>query len=243
MGGLELQGSEVGGTTNTLDDSAVFVEDPISEEPLFQTPGAMISPTLNDMPPREGLYSTPLSWSRPTPGSRQSTSYNGIITPQQEAKLRDIAMPSRAEARSPPSPSSVSSPEPYTDNWRKRKSRVEDDEDEEEAHSSPLSSSKRQPLIKKTAHNMIEKRYRTNLNDKIAALRDSVPALRVMRKRNSRGEEIEEDLQGLTPAHKLNKVRIFSFSPWCDYADDDARQLSSPRQPSTSRTSKRETGT
>jgi hypothetical protein len=26
---------------------------------------------------------------------------------------------------------------------------------------------------KKTAHNMIEKRYRTNLNDKIAALRDS----------------------------------------------------------------------
>jgi hypothetical protein len=31
---------------------------------------------------------------------------------------------------------------------------------------------------KKTAHNMIEKRYRTNLNDKIAALRDSVPGLR-----------------------------------------------------------------
>ncbi|RKF63937.1 hypothetical protein OnM2_022078 [Erysiphe neolycopersici] len=32
---------------------------------------------------------------------------------------------------------------------------------------------------KKTAHNMIEKRYRTNLNDKIAALRDAVPSLRV----------------------------------------------------------------
>ena len=55
-------------------------------------------------------------------------------------------------------------------------------------------------------NNMIEKRYRTNLNDKIAALRDSVPSLRVISKKNSRGEEIQEDLQGLTPAHKLNKV-------------------------------------
>lgn len=33
---------------------------------------------------------------------------------------------------------------------------------------------------KKTTHNMIEKRYRTNLNDKLAALRDTVPSLRVM---------------------------------------------------------------
>lgn len=69
---------------------------------------------------------------------------------------------------------------------------------------------------KKTAHNMIEKRYRTNLNDKIAALRDSVPALRVMVHRLERqgsdeaDEEIEEDLGGLAPAHKLNKATILS---------------------------------
>lgn len=68
-------------------------------------------------------------------------------------------------------------------------------------------SDDRQNPMKKTAHNMIEKRYRTNLNDKIAALRDAVPSLRVTNK-NSRGEEVlQEDLQGLTPAHKLNKVR------------------------------------
>lgn len=70
---------------------------------------------------------------------------------------------------------------------------------------------------KKTAHNMIEKRYRTNLNDKIAALRDSVPALRVMVHRLERqgsdeaeDDYPEEDLGGLAPAHKLNKATILS---------------------------------
>ncbi|TVY91933.1 Sterol regulatory element-binding protein [Lachnellula willkommii] len=203
MGGLELQGG------GALDDSAVFVEDPIPEEPLFQTQGAMKASTLNDIPPREGLYSTPLSWSRPAPGSRQLSTHNGVLTPQQEAKLRDIAMPS--QARSPTSSSTASSPEPCTDNMRKRKNSADDEEDEDEDDDSPpADSGRRHPPIKKTAHNMIEKRYRTNLNDKITALRDSVPSLRVMSKRNSRGEEVEEDLQGLTPAHKLNKATVLS---------------------------------
>lgn len=90
---------------------------------------------------------------------------------------------------------------------------------------------------KKTAHNMIEKRYRTNLNDKIAALRDAVPSLRVairsdlglVQDRNGNNKLCEttenrddnysglpktgivdiesEDLQGLTVAPKLNKVQ------------------------------------
>jgi hypothetical protein len=100
----------------------------------------------------------------------------------------------------PASPSSTSSPEP--ENRRKRKSSVEEEDDEDD---SPPPNG-RHPPVKKTAHNMIEKRYRTNLNDKIAALRDSVPSLRVMSRKNSRHEDIQEDLQGLTPAHKLNKV-------------------------------------
>lgn len=111
----------------------------------------------------------------------------------------------------PGSPSSTSSPEASEQNHsRKRKSSVEDDDDaqdgeQDDEESSPPTNG-RHPPVKKTAHNMIEKRYRTNLNDKIAALRDSVPSLRVMSKKGSRGEDIQEDLQGLTPAHKLNKV-------------------------------------
>ena len=183
------------------DDSAVFGEDPMSEEPLFQTPGALISPPMTDLPNREGLYSTPLSWTRPVAGTRQAQQYSGTLTPQEESKLRSIAMPS-TQPQYPASPSSSpSSPDP-TGN-RKRKSSVEEEEEDDE---SPEPANGRCPPVKKTAHNMIEKRYRTNLNDKIAALRDSVPSLRVISKKNSRGEEIQEDLQGLTPAHKLNKV-------------------------------------
>ncbi|KAF8856148.1 hypothetical protein BDZ45DRAFT_745709 [Acephala macrosclerotiorum] len=204
MSGLELQGSGIGNVN--IEDSAVFGEDPITEEPLFQTPNQLITPPLAELP-REGLYSTPLSWTRPSTGRRttdieDSDAY--ALSPQEESKLRDIAMPSQQSQNNgnyPASPnSSASSPEPCEQNSRKRKSSVEDDEEED-------SAAPRGHPVKKTAHNMIEKRYRTNLNDKIAALRDSVPSLRVMSKKNSRGEEIQEDLQGLTPAHKLNKVR------------------------------------
>jgi len=200
MSNLELQSSGIGNIN--IEDSAVFGEDPINEEPLFQTPNALITPPLIDQP-REGLYSTPLSWTRPS-ASRRSESF--ALSPQEESKLRNIAMPTQAQQQQqyPASPnSSASSPEPC-ENSRKRKSSVEDDDEED----SPPPS--RGHPVKKTAHNMIEKRYRTNLNDKIATLRDSVPSLRVMSKKNSRGEDIQEDLQGLTPAHKLNKATVLS---------------------------------
>ncbi|KAM0277859.1 hypothetical protein ACHAQH_005491 [Verticillium albo-atrum] len=140
-----------------------------------------------------------------------------LLTPAQQEKLRSIAMPAHLQYNSPksePSPGSaaagaLSSPD-ATDQFgkplsRKRKSSAdaEDDDDELDEDNQP---------VKKTAHNMIEKRYRTNLNDKIAALRDSVPSLRIMSK-SARGEDTTEDreeLHGLTPAHKLNKATVLS---------------------------------
>ncbi|KAG7143816.1 Sterol regulatory element-binding protein 1 like [Verticillium longisporum] len=127
-------------------------------------------------------------------------------------------MPAHLQYNSPksePSPGSaaagaLSSPD-GTDQFgkplsRKRKSSADAEDDEDE-----LDEDGNQP-VKKTAHNMIEKRYRTNLNDKIAALRDSVPSLRIMSK-SARGEDTTEDreeLHGLTPAHKLNKATVLS---------------------------------
>ncbi|RKU49077.1 hypothetical protein DL546_004306 [Coniochaeta pulveracea] len=146
---------------------------------------------------------------------------NSLTLAQQE-KLKSIAMPAHLQYHSPKSESSPPSSAGGTDKRhgssptasdaksgsRKRKSSadvdVDDDDDDEDGDG--------QQPVKKTAHNMIEKRYRTNLNDKIAALRDSVPALRIMSK-SARGEDTTEDreeLQGLTPAHKLNKATVLS---------------------------------
>ncbi|KAH7175626.1 hypothetical protein EDB81DRAFT_751137 [Dactylonectria macrodidyma] len=143
------------------------------------------------------------------------------LTPALQEKLRNIAMPPHLQYQSPKSASSpdsatgeakmgvLSSPdlaEMSSKASRKRKSSADPEDDEEEEDEDG-----NQP-IKKTAHNMIEKRYRTNLNDKIAALRDSVPSLRIMSK-SARGEDTTEDreeLHGLTPAHKLNKATVLS---------------------------------
>jgi hypothetical protein len=187
-------------STNNRDDSVEFSREPLSEEPLFQSPESQNSP-------RQELYSTPLSWSQPQLGSEQAAAYGRpYLTPQQEARLRDIAMPTSRSRAAQKYPGSRLSDDLGADNLRKRKSSVEKNDEEDAPH--PSTSNGQHLPVKKTAHNMIEKRYRTNLNDKIAALRDSVPSLRVMTKKDSRGEDIQEDLQGLTPAHKLNKVFI-----------------------------------
>ena len=178
---------------------------------------------LQNTPPYDGgLYSTPLSWDPPKASYEPKqenlrpiyTSATSTLSLAQQEQLRSIAMPDILRYQKQHSPhsatssrtfksSSVASPD-HPDSSRKRKSSAsadDDDDDDDSTEGQP-------PPIKKTAHNMIEKRYRTNLNDKIAALRDSVPSLRAGRK-NTKGEsnnEEKEDLHGLTPAHKLNKV-------------------------------------
>ena len=191
-----------------------FGDDSLDNESLFQSPSSMFAD------PPQNLYSTPLAWSTPTVPitSRPYTR----LTLAEESQLRAIAMPSlvnvpntrQSKNTFARSPSAASSPERLSrlQNRRKRKNSMEEDDDEEMSDSEVVRNGK---PMKKTAHNMIEKRYRTNLNDKIALLRDSVPSLRVASKGKGNSAK-EEDLQGLTPAHKLNKViqivRVFKNS-------------------------------
>lgn len=201
-----------------LDDVVQFGSEGVNDtRPLFQ------SPQMNlDMPSRQ---------QQPSSVSAQAP-VTGLPTPPEPTQAnQQRRYPARAnlkrksssddDASSPSSPRSSCSPPPP-----QRRHTAPSTKEE-----SPSTTAATKPALgpKKTAHNMIEKRYRTNLNDKIAALRDSVPALRVMVHRlehadddvnNSAnimdeikaeaGLDMEDDLGGVTPAHKLNKATILS---------------------------------
>lgn len=89
---------------------------------------------------------------------------------------------------------------------RKRKTGSDDDAT---TVTGPVQPGKKMPA-KKRAHNVIEKRYRANLNEKIAELRDSVPSLRTSKNANGDSNEEEDDADGAQSGNKLNKASILS---------------------------------
>lgn len=89
-----------------------------------------------------------------------------------------------------------------------RKRKTSSDDDGSPVNGAVQPGGKKVP--KKRAHNVIEKRYRANLNDKIAELRDSVPSLRASSKPTNGTLLDDEDADGVTPASKLNKASILS---------------------------------
>ncbi|KAL7269031.1 Clr6 histone deacetylase associated PHD protein-2 Cph2 [Rhizina undulata] len=173
---------------------------------------------------------SPLSWQSPPQQQsppqlqqqqrvqQQRQKQNSIS--QEPSSLRTSLSPSSHSRRTTSSPESRAHESHSDDNSvprpKKRKTSTEETPSTNNLAAASTSNNgaatsgrKQQP--KKTAHNMIEKRYRTNLNDKIAALRDSVPSLRVMAGTAKLGEDDEdEDLEGLTPAHKLNKATVLA---------------------------------
>jgi hypothetical protein len=226
-----MHSDTLAGSPDALAGQSMFYNEGMEEEPLFPPP--ISGDTLlqfNEQhweTPAEltGNSSSPQSWQGSAEMVRNdsSTTTNSQLSNQQfdyaaMQPAETTALPSvELPIQSSTSPSPAATPRDITPprgmRSRKRKSPTPSDEEEDEAES-PESPPPRPPL-KKTAHNMIEKRYRTNLNDKIAALRQSVPSLRATEKSLSgKGKklvEMIEDLDGLVPPNKLNKVRFPLF--------------------------------
>lgn len=176
---------------------------PLDSAPAFQFSAPLATSPVISAPPRasEWVSNPNLVSPLPTDGGSQFQRPPPPLSTPSLGHSPESAPMQRTSPSDHSSPESAGGP-----NKKKRKSSTGDDS-ADAADNTPV---KQQP-IKKTAHNMIEKRYRTNLNDKIAALRDSVPSLRVMsRSGNGEDEDDQEDLEGLTPAHKLNKATVLS---------------------------------
>lgn len=207
-----------------------------------------------EVPPREGLYSTPLSWEKPEPGLRVEPNFgmgdgsagmnpgfgqtmpgvgNQVLSNDEQRRLLAIAMNTSrtpATARTPASfmppsgfglgfgaglgtglppdfsasidsilggPSTADHSQrqtPTPTDSTKAASRNQDVKTETSSEAGTALSSSRPGLSRttttttdkgkdklkagdRTAHNDIERKYRTNLKDKISELRDAVPAL------------------------------------------------------------------
>jgi hypothetical protein len=146
----------------------------------FDFGGNALSSPLSGEIQQPAAYFTAQQWQQQQQQQQQQLADNTLFSPSQYEQAGFAAPPLSASTPSlhhspaslnngrASSSSSHSSPEPVATGSRKRKSLADSEELDDEAP-----SSKKGGPPKKTAHNMIEKRYRTNLNDKIAALRDS----------------------------------------------------------------------
>ncbi|RYP88183.1 hypothetical protein DL770_004688 [Monosporascus sp. CRB-9-2] len=212
---------------NSVDDSAL--EHALSdEEELFSmalADGLKTESPTSAIEAPERLYSTPLSWERPQPGLHmdaylpQNIPFNdqerqrllaialgsGQTPPQQQLQQQQsVAPPTGMDFRFGMNQNSNAveesrshEPEPKRAAPRPRMpSRTNSVGSMEKPKEKPKSSDR-------AAHNDIERKYRTNLKDRIAELRDAIPSLRAI-------PEDGDDMTSTRVAPKVSKGTVLS---------------------------------
>lgn len=187
-------------TSELIDDSALDQalsdDDDLFSMALVHELGKATTSAPAPPPPeaQERLYSTPLSWEQPRPGYHMNyLNTNMPIGDVERQRLLAIALgtgqtQAQQSARPPavadfhfemtqsPSDSTSNTPEPKPRTTATRPaplSRKNSSETGEKMKDKPKNN-------ERAAHNDIERKYRTNLKDKIAELRDAIPSLRAI---------------------------------------------------------------
>lgn len=233
---------------NALSDDEDFLESMNLGDQL----GKIDSQPPQEVPPREGLYSTPLSWEKPAPGLRMNPLFGmggmgamgaPMLDPEQR-RLLAIALNTGRSSTSLGSGmgfgvgadlgpefaslenfdatmASGSMNDPANDpeqsaphkGKQKGKAPIKEEPGTQRPQVSRSTtnatgvSEKSKDKVKagdRTAHNDIERKYRTNLKDRISELRDAVPSLRSIPEEGG-GEDAEVDSQSQR-GPKVSKV-------------------------------------
>ncbi|KZL85005.1 helix-loop-helix dna-binding domain-containing protein [Colletotrichum incanum] len=224
---------------NALSDDEDFLESMNLGDQL----GKIDSQPPQEVPPREGLYSTPLSWEKPAPGLRMNPLFGmggmgGMGAPMldpEQRRLLAIALNTGGRSSATGLGSGMgfgvgadlgpefASLENFDANMatgnlsdiakgpeqsalhkgkQKEKATVKEEAQSQRPHVSRTNtnatgmSEKSKDKAKtgdRTAHNDIERKYRTNLKDRISELRDAVPSLKSIPEEG--GEDAEADSQ------------------------------------------------
>lgn len=194
-----------------------------------------------EVPQREGLYSTPLSWERPQMGLRLD-SMLGLQTPTlseaEQRRLIAIAMnpttpmgglgnnlganyntfPMFGPGLGTASPSQIfnndllsamMAPSSSTATSQPQASSSSQAAKQQQAKPAADKGKEKPKSADRTAHNDIERKYRTNLKDRIAELRDAVPSLCTIPENSV--DDGDGEGEGSNQAGRAPKVSKVSF--------------------------------
>ena len=211
---------------NSVDDSAL--EHALSdEEELFSmafADGLKTESPSSAIEAPERLYSTPLSWERPQPGLQQMDHQMDPYLPPnaqyQDPERQRLLAIALGSGQTPPQPSINPSsamdfrfdmnPSPNAMLERRSEPEIKRSVPKPRAPSraNPAPAAADRPKDKpkssdRAAHNDIERKYRTNLKDRISELRDAIPSLRP-------NPEDPDDMTSARAAPKVSKGTVLS---------------------------------